>query len=106
MTAKELFQSNKERVDQLRAVVRARWFEECLLFVRSHILSTPNLTPEHLRGVALFEAALKDIVTDDMPTEELQPGLRHDIDNLSRTSQAQTEAKTGDKPAEVSQPKS
>lgn len=85
MTPKELFLTDEKATQNLRAVVNAHWFKQCLVSVRAQFLSQPGLTNDKLQGALLYESILLELPNEALDYAGVETGLQHDIDN-PRTS--------------------
>lgn len=81
MNSKELFLLNKDRADQLRAIVHQHWFRECLMAVRAELMSNSSVSGDQLKGALLYETTLLDLSESLPDAPEQVTVLNHDLDN-------------------------
>ena len=81
MSPKELFLTNKEMADQLRAVTNAHWFKICLAFATAQLMENSSLTADQVRGASLLESTLMDLPEQLPDAPDMPVVLNHNVDD-------------------------
>lgn len=80
MTAKELFNKDRELSQSWNAVAKADWFGQVMLYARGALIES-DLKPGELEGAKKFEGILSDLANlaePEIPTPK--SGIHHDVD--------------------------
>ncbi len=99
MTARELFQAQKDLAGWWNSVSHADQFQKVLLYVRSELMSN-ELTPDAQRGARIFEETLTTLGEADGNSFLLPPvGLEHDLESDLRPHPTEVQPKQPERKA-------
>lgn len=94
MNPKQLFHLNQDAVKRVRAVVTSTEFEAFLVYVRAQLMNRPGVTAEQIKGAIAYEEMLKDMPMEEISSETVNSGIRHDLDSPRPKQDKPNEEKT------------